>query len=339
MFSAVELREIRVFLTLADELHFGRTGERLGINHSRVSQTINTLETRLGGRLFDRNTRRVRLTPLGEDFRRGIAPAYDELLKACADTHQQAVGNAGKLRLGVYAAGATGPHLLQIVKAFEATYPKCRVQITETGLARDQADWLRRHDVDLLAIRQPVTDPDLTIGPVLASEERVLVLAVDHALATQESVSVEDLADYTTTDLAAAPREVMDAFSPPFTPSGRPIHRAYIHTIPEAGIRAATGELVHPTVKSYLTHYPHPGLVAIPIRDLPPSKVALMWLKANPKPIVEAFVQTAQEILDAHDRRAAGAIASATGSRRAATLPFCPTSSWPNSSHLARRRS
>lgn len=307
MWSSVELREIRVFLTLAEELHFGRTGERLGINHSRVSQTINTLETRVGGRLFDRNTRRVRLTLLGEDFHRRIAPAYDQLLKACADTHEQAVGVAGKLRLGAYAAIAAGPHLLHIVKAFEATYPNCRVQITETGMERDPTDWLRRHELDLLAMRMPVTDPDMTIGPVLASEERVLVLAADHPMATRESVSVEDLADYTTTDVAAVPREVMDAFSPAFTPSGRPIHRAYIHTIPEAGARAATGELVHPTVKLYLTYYPHPGLVAIPIRDLPPSTVALMWLKANPKPIVRAFVQTAREIIDAHGRRAAGA--------------------------------
>ena len=53
MWPDLELREIRMFLTLAEELHFGRTAERLGITPSRVSQTIRTLEARLGGRLFE----------------------------------------------------------------------------------------------------------------------------------------------------------------------------------------------------------------------------------------------------------------------------------------------
>jgi DNA-binding transcriptional LysR family regulator len=65
MRPALELREIRAFLTLAEELHFGRTAERLELTPSRVSQTIRTLETRVGGRLFERTSRRVRLTTTG----------------------------------------------------------------------------------------------------------------------------------------------------------------------------------------------------------------------------------------------------------------------------------
>ena len=68
MWSEVELSEIRVFLGLAEELHFGRTAERLHITPSYASQLIRRLETRLGGRLFDRTSRRVRLTPLGEQY-------------------------------------------------------------------------------------------------------------------------------------------------------------------------------------------------------------------------------------------------------------------------------
>lgn len=60
MLAGIELRDIRTFLTLAEELHFGRAGERLGVSPSRVSQTIRTLETRIGGRLFERSSRRVR---------------------------------------------------------------------------------------------------------------------------------------------------------------------------------------------------------------------------------------------------------------------------------------
>ena len=76
MWSEVELSEIRVFLGLAEELHFGRTAERLHITPSYASQLIRRLETRLGGRLFDRTSRRVRLTPLGERLLVTLGPAH-----------------------------------------------------------------------------------------------------------------------------------------------------------------------------------------------------------------------------------------------------------------------
>ena len=63
MWSTVELREIRVFLMLAEELHFGRTAERLQLTSSRVSQILQDLETKLGGQLVYRTSRHVELTP------------------------------------------------------------------------------------------------------------------------------------------------------------------------------------------------------------------------------------------------------------------------------------
>ncbi|MGW4797427.1 LysR family transcriptional regulator, partial [Nonomuraea sp. NPDC004297] len=62
----MEMREIEIFLTLAEELHFSRTAERLGISPARVSQSIKKQERRIGAPLFDRTTRAVRLSPLGE---------------------------------------------------------------------------------------------------------------------------------------------------------------------------------------------------------------------------------------------------------------------------------
>ena len=98
MWPAADLREIRVFLVLAEELHFGRTGERLRLTPSRVSQMIRTLEARLGGSLFDRTSRRVRLTPLGERLRDQITPAYEQLERAFHETRNAATGIAGTLR-------------------------------------------------------------------------------------------------------------------------------------------------------------------------------------------------------------------------------------------------
>ncbi|HEV8206546.1 MAG TPA: LysR family transcriptional regulator, partial [Acidimicrobiia bacterium] len=71
----VELREIKVFLTLAEELHFGRTAERLGLTQSRVSQSLRSLERKLGEQLVRRTSRRVALTTPGERFRAEVGPA------------------------------------------------------------------------------------------------------------------------------------------------------------------------------------------------------------------------------------------------------------------------
>jgi DNA-binding MarR family transcriptional regulator len=93
--AGVELREIRVFLTLADELHFGRAAKLLYVTPSNVSHTIRTLETRIGGRLFDRTSRRVTLTPLGEELKARITQSYETLNEEIARTQEIAAGVAG----------------------------------------------------------------------------------------------------------------------------------------------------------------------------------------------------------------------------------------------------
>lgn len=283
---------------MAEELHFGRAAERLQITPSYVSQTIRTLEAKLGGRLFERSSRRVQLTPLGEEMRQRTRPAYEQLQRACLDVGERARGVAGTLRLGQYVYRAGEPSLHQIIKVFESRHPGCQVRVTETPVAPDPLDGLRRGEVDMLVLR-PVHDPDVQVGPVLAREPRLLAVAVDHQLAERKSVDVEDLADYTTTDVPAVSREIMDEFSPPHTPSGRPIERAELHSITEAVARVATGELVHPTVPAFFEAFPDPRVTAIPIRDLPPAETVLLWLAANHSPKVRAFAACAGDVLAA----------------------------------------
>ena len=80
--GGVDTAEIEVFLALADELHFGRTAERLRIPQPRVSRLVSALERRVGGALFERTSRRVRLTPLGEQLRDQLQPTYKDLTAA-----------------------------------------------------------------------------------------------------------------------------------------------------------------------------------------------------------------------------------------------------------------
>ncbi len=100
MWTAVELRELRIFLALAEELHFGRTGERLRISQPGVSEAVRSLEARIGTRLFERTSRRVSLTPAGEEFRRSLVPALAALDRALARASDRAASIAGPLRIG-----------------------------------------------------------------------------------------------------------------------------------------------------------------------------------------------------------------------------------------------
>lgn len=297
MWSDVELREIRVFLVLSEELHFGRTAGRLEITPSHVSQTIRTLEGRLGGRLFDRTSRRVRLTPLGEQLRAGAEPAYQQVLRALEETHQAAVGVTGTLRVGMYTESLGGPHLLEIVRAFEDRHAGADVVLVVTGLARNYLDVLRDHEIDVLATRLPLSDPDVAVGPVLSREPRVLLVARSDRLAGREAVTLEDFADYAVSDNPVFPREMMDALIPPVAPSGRVYRRVTNRNLEEMLIAIAAGKQVHPTVPSFLEHHAHPGVVGIPISGLPPSATALAWLKASYSPKIQAFARAAGDVL------------------------------------------
>ena len=85
--------EIEVFLVLAEELHFGRTAERLCLQQPRVSRLVARLERRAGGVLFDRTSRRVRLTPLGEQLRGRLQLAYGEITAAIEGGTRGLAGN------------------------------------------------------------------------------------------------------------------------------------------------------------------------------------------------------------------------------------------------------
>jgi DNA-binding transcriptional LysR family regulator len=301
MFSTVELREIRVFLTVAEELHFGRAADRLALTPSRVSQTIRGLETQVGGRLFDRTSRSVRLTPLGEAFRSRIGPAFELIQRAFEETREIATGLAGDLRLGMYTPVNGGPHLTEIITTFETRYPACHVVITDTSVRRDQVSWLRRDDVDLLAIRLPVLDPDVTIGTVLSCEPRIVAVAIDHPLAASDTVDLDELADYPLSEVPTLPIGLKESFLPARTATGRLLRRVVVQSLPEALLRVASGELLHATVPSFLDHYyRQPGVVAVRIANLPPSQTALAWLNSKHRDKIAAFARTAADVRGAH---------------------------------------
>ena len=187
-----ELREIRIFLTLAHELHFGRTAEQLGLTQSRVSQSLRSLETRLGEQLVERTSRRVRLTTAGEKLRAEVGPAYAQLVDALRPSSPAKDSLTGLLRLGVAHASLVAAPLLNVIEIFESRHPQCLVEIVELPF-HDRPGPLRRGGIDFMLTRLPFQNPDFVVGPIVDSEQRVLAVARSSPLAKRTSVSIEDL--------------------------------------------------------------------------------------------------------------------------------------------------
>jgi DNA-binding transcriptional LysR family regulator len=300
----VELRHLRAFLVVAEELHFGRAADRLRVSPSRVSQLVRSLETVIGAALFERTSRRVALTPIGERLRSRVGPACNELAQAVDDLRNHRDGLTGELRLGVVLATNGGPHLPEIIGVFEDRHPACRVTVSEIAWT-DPLGPLRRGEVDLTAIRFPLRQADLVIGPVLTTDARALAVADDHPLAARSSVSVEDLADYeVAAGTSAIPPELVDALIPRTTPSGRPIARRLVAGSVQTLALVARGEIVHATVASLPDYMSYPGITYVPIVDLPPCDAGLVWRASHETRAIRAFASVAREVVSAVRRAA-----------------------------------
>ncbi len=295
MWGDVELRELRIFLALADELHFGRTAERLGISQPGVSQAVRVLESRLGVKLFDRTSRRVGLTAAGEVLRRDLVPAVEMLEAALAGTSELAGTVRGLLRIG-FVLTTEGPALSRLVAAFHARCPDCEVRLQEVETF-DAYRALRRADIDVLCNWLAVDEPDLTAGSAFAYYQRAVAVAPTHRLAARRSVSVEDLADEEVALLPpSTPPAIYDLLIPPRTPSGRPIRRTQpVQTINEILSFVARGQIVHPT-SSAVPIFDRDDVVLIPIGDLPPIPLGLVWCTGQENPRIRALDAVARSL-------------------------------------------
>jgi DNA-binding transcriptional LysR family regulator len=319
MWSAVELRDIRVFLTLAEELHFARTAERLQLTPSRVSQIIRSLEQKLGGRLVQRTSRRVELTPLGERFREEVADAYEQLTGVLGRMDVFSREREGPLRLHLFSDPGVS-QISRIVRAFEHAYPGRVVEATEVPLD-DPFGPLRRGEVDVMASWLPHGQAGMVTGPILSSEPRVAAVAADHPLAGRDRISIEELAEFRVMRFTTMPDEFNAEWIPSHTPSGRRIpHQPFSdQSLGDRGRmtnelvhQIATGRIVHPTVPSFANMFGHPDIVYVPIADMRPLRSALVWRHDTTNRQVHEFAQIAEDIAGRPDDSADPARARAS---------------------------
>ncbi|MEJ8649292.1 LysR family transcriptional regulator [Streptomyces sp. MS1.AVA.3] len=284
----LELRELECFLVLSEELHFGRTGERLYVSQSRVSQLLRALESRIGARLVDRTSRRVRLTPLGEQFRTSLRPAY-EALRATVDSARSAArGIEGRLTIGFQ--GTADDRIMQAIDLFHRRHPGCATEIAEIPLC-DPFGALRSGAVDVAVTLLPVAEPDLTLGPVFSAQQQTLAVSVRHPLASRAEIDAEELAAVALISPdSPAPAYWRAAHAPATTPRGRPIPAGPgISTLQEGLTLAAAGRggmlLCRPTAD----YHGRRDLAFVPVTGLPDSVLGLVHHTARETARVHAF--------------------------------------------------
>src|SRR4051794_2209436 len=143
----LERHELEAFLALAEELHFGRTAERLRVSTARISQTIARLERRVGVPLFNRTSRRVELTAVGRQLYERTRPAWDQIGTALEQAIAAGRGVTGTLR-AAFVGAAGGQLLVGAAELFRRRHPDCEVQLREAQMI-DLMPWLRDGQIDI----------------------------------------------------------------------------------------------------------------------------------------------------------------------------------------------
>ncbi|MFD5698047.1 LysR family transcriptional regulator [Streptomyces lasiicapitis] len=294
----MERAEMEIFLTLAEELHFGRTAARLHVSPALVTQTVQKTERRLGVTLFARTSRRVALTEVGEGLRDELQPLYEGIRRALDRVERAGRGITGTLTVG-FMGSQPGRWVGAAREVFELRNPECGVRIVETQLHHHVAQ-LRDGTADLLLITLPVDEPDLTVGAVVTHSTRYLAVAANHRLAEREAVSFEDLAGETFVALdGTVPAEWIDFHMPRWTPGGQPIgrHGDPCATYAEALALVATGRAVVPGDAQLPLLYQRPDLRFVPVPDMPPIEQGLVWrTRDDADKRVRAFADVVLEI-------------------------------------------
>ncbi|WP_328708043.1 LysR family transcriptional regulator, partial [Streptomyces mesophilus] len=282
-------------LTLAEELHFGRTAQRLRLSPAAVSQSIAKQERRIGARLFDRSSRQVRLTPLGRQFRDDVRAIPGSLRRSLDRAALTASGKVAVLRVGMIGDNAydLGPYW----NAFRSLHPSWELSVRRSSFADPFAP-LRRGDIDVLIARLPVEESDLTVGPVVCAEPMVAMMAAGHTLAGDGKVSLEVFGDRGLFGAGTPlPEYWEDAYMPFATPSGRPVERRHtVMACEEVPAIVATSDAIDITSAHVARYGARPDLTYLPVSDAPPLRWALVWHTESETEPVRALARVVRDL-------------------------------------------
>lgn len=289
----MELRDIEIFLVLAEELHFGRTAERLHISQARVSQAIRQQERRIGARLFERTSRSVVLTDVGRQLRADLEPVYVGLHQSLERARMAARGVSARLRVGMMPFNFSPLH--HYWRAFRSRHPEWELQIRLAHYT-DPFGQLRSGAYDAFVVWLPVREPDFTVGPTLFTDSMLLSVARDHRLAGAGTVPLEALADVPTASADLKADYWEEGYLPFHTRRGRPIERVHLA---EHGDQLITlvgmGEIVMPFPSHVTQYWAMPDIHWLSVPDMPRLSYALIWRTEAENDLIRALAATIRE--------------------------------------------
>lgn len=292
----MELRDIEIFLVLAEELHFSRTAQRLHVSQARVSQAIKKQERRIGADLFTRTSRTVRLTEVGRQFRDDLQPVYAGLNESLERARLAARGITAQLRVSLMPFNVVD--LYPYWKAFRARYPQWGLQIRQVTYT-DVFGQLRSGAMDVVVIWLPVEEPDFTVGPSLCTDSRILAVATDHRLAGRDSVPLELFADFPHGSALGLPDYWEDSYLPFHTPRGRAIERissAAADTGDELINRVGMGEIIHAFPSHVTRYWGMSNIRWLPVPDMASMNFALVWRTEAENDLIRALADTVRDL-------------------------------------------
>ncbi|MBY0502581.1 MAG: LysR family transcriptional regulator [Bryobacteraceae bacterium] len=295
----VELRHLRSFLVVAEELNFTKAANRLHVAQQALSTQIQQLEQELGVALFVRTTRKVELTAGGRALLERVPAALRKVDSVLAEVKRQADGS-GLLTLGLLATSllAFTPKLL---RAFAADRPNVKVTLRNIPFS-DPTGGVRDRQCDAALVWLPFMMGDLRCAS-LFTDPRVAVLPVDHRLARLERVSAAELAQEPFVWVDDMDPVARDFWTLADLRGGQPPKvGAKITGFEDLFAAVRAGQAVASSPSSIAGALPWTDLTTRPVDGLAPAVVGMCWRPADENPFVEALVDcakhTAQSLRD-----------------------------------------
>ncbi|MFF4580132.1 LysR family transcriptional regulator [Streptomyces sp. NPDC001389] len=286
--DSLETRELRYFVAVAEELHFGRAAERLGLAQPPLSRAIQQLERRLGVCLLERNRRGVRLTGAGEVLLHEGRAALDATAAAARRTRRAGGadspgGSRGRLVLAVKAA-ASHELLRKLLDAYAAEPGSAEVEVVPCGIS-EQEQLLRDGRADVALLYTPWNSLAGFDSEVLTSEGQVAVLPAGHPLAARETLSLADVRDVPDLPLARWPTQGTYAPGP-----GPEIHNQT--QLAQLIALGRTVAVVPDSARSWLwaEH------TAVPLNDAPPVVTHIAWPAHSRSLALAGLIRTAARL-------------------------------------------
>lgn len=299
----MELRQLRYFLALAEDLHFTRAAQRVHVAQPALSAQIRALEHEVGGPLVHRTTRQVTLTAAGEALVAEAASLVDEADRTLAEI--RSIVRRERQILAVGCLGAPGDLLDTTVNALARRFPEVTVDLRTFDYVQIWSS-LVDGGVDLALAYLPSDGIELRDLEVLeiCDEPRMVVLSASHKLADRRELRPADLANEVfITHPDIAPERWRDFWLLTDQVGRRPaVYEVRAETVEQWLYLVRRGAGVDTCPAHMARYYGWPTLRFIPLRDAPPTKLSVLQLKRENTPLAAAFLEAVQTAAASHPR-------------------------------------